>query len=131
MTDLTTRVQEFAISQRHEAARLRERAADTDARADEKLRTARELAAKFGPAAMARTAPREFIRSIRDEAESLAAASLQCETRARVAERDPPGVLTRPEVEYRNPDFMNRWRTLIADASRAGWVLTELPGDMR
>jgi hypothetical protein len=132
MHDLSTRIREFAISQRHEAARLRERAAglagEIPGRAARAV-AAGELAG-LGPAANAAGA-RMMNAEALAEIDKLTAAATACDQRAAVAERDPPGMLVRGEVEHRDANFLARWRSLVIDARKAGWVLEELPDDMK
>jgi hypothetical protein len=133
MSDLSTRVKEFAIGQKHEAMRHRARAAEL--RADMPARTARAVDAGqqagiegYGPQARG-------VKMINDQAmnevDKLTAAATACEERAKVAERDPPGMLVRPAVEHRDANFIGRHRSLIAEAHKAGWVLEELPAELR
>jgi hypothetical protein len=133
MIDLSTRVREFAIGQKHEAMRLRKRAVDLAAQMP--ARTARAVDAGkqagiegYGPQARG---VREINDQAMNEVDKLEAAATACEERAKVAERDPPGLLVRSEVEQRTPDFVGRYRSLITDCHRAGWTLTELPAELQ
>jgi hypothetical protein len=130
---LSTRLSEFAVGQRHEAARHRKRASELVA--DMPARTARAVDAAaqaglepYGPNARG---IREMNDQALNEVDKLEAAALACEQRAAVAERDPPGLLVRSDVEHRTPDFVGHHRSLITDCHRAGWVLTELPPELQ
>jgi hypothetical protein len=132
MSDLSTRVKEFAVGQKHEATRLRRRAADLAGEMPEQAARALAAGELAGLGAGANAAGARLITGeARAEVDRLLAGAAACEQRAQVAGRDPPAMLVRPAVEHRDADFINRWRSLIMDANRAGWVLEELPPELQ